>query len=108
MPLFVKHAVDGITSQSVRLLNFSIGLGFTLFAASVAWALFLIVNYFRIGAAPGYTSTMVMLLLSTGLILMSIGIASIYIGKIFEQVKQRPQYFIDETLNMNDEWTQET
>jgi hypothetical protein len=30
---------------------------------------------------------------------MSIGVAGIYIGKIFEQVKNRPLYFIDERIN---------
>jgi polyisoprenyl-phosphate glycosyltransferase len=97
-----KHALDGITSQSVRLLNASIGLGLSLFVASLAWAFYLVVNYFRVGALPGYTSTMAMLLLSTGLILMSVGILGIYIGRIFEQVKQRPLYFVDETANLDD------
>jgi dolichol-phosphate mannosyltransferase len=31
---------------------------------------------------------------------MSIGIAGIYIGKIFEQTKERPLYIIDEKLNL--------
>jgi dolichol-phosphate mannosyltransferase len=42
---------------------------------------------------------MAVILLSTGLILMSIGIAGIYIGKIFEQVKGRPLYFIETRVN---------
>jgi len=37
--------------------------------------------------------------LSTGIILISIGITGIYIGNIFQQVKGRPLYFIDEKLN---------
>jgi dolichol-phosphate mannosyltransferase len=42
---------------------------------------------------------MAVILLSTGLILMSIGVVGIYIGKIFEQVKERPLYLVDEKIN---------
>ena len=97
----LKHAINGITSQSDKLLLLSVFLGFTIFLLSVSWATFLLVQYFRIGAKPGYTSMMVMLLFATGIILISIGILGIYIGKIFEQVKERPLYFIDTKINFN-------
>ncbi|MFN4253715.1 MAG: glycosyltransferase family 2 protein [Saprospiraceae bacterium] len=95
----ISHAIDGITSQSDKLLHLSVRLGFLFCVASFVWASVLIVQYFVRGSLPGYTSLMVMLLLSTGLILSAIGIAGIYIGKIFEQVKQRPLYFIDKKVN---------
>ncbi len=96
----IRHAINGIVSQSDKLLRLSIGTGFALFFFSVLWAAYLVIQYYIRGSQPGYTSIMAMLLLSTGLILMSIGIAGIYIGKIFEQVKQRPLYFIDKTINL--------
>ena len=43
----------------------------------------------------------VLIIFSTGLILMSLGIVGIYIEKIFEQTKDRPLYLIDETINLN-------
>ena len=43
---------------------------------------------------------MVFMQLSTGLILMSVGIMGVYIGKIFEQVKEKPLYIIDEKINL--------
>jgi dolichol-phosphate mannosyltransferase len=95
----VKHAIDGITSQSEKLLRISIKIGFSIFVIAILWAIALVVLYFKQGAQPGYTSLMVMILLSTGLILMSIGIAGIYIGKIFEQAKGRPLYVIDRKVN---------
>lgn len=96
----INHAVDGITSQSVRLLKLSIGIGFFFVFLSLLGVVYLVINYITRGALQGYTSLMVMLLLSTGLILMSIGIMGIYIGKIFEQVKNRPLYLVDKTINM--------
>jgi dolichol-phosphate mannosyltransferase len=96
----LKLAMNGIVSQSDKLLRISISIGFTLFIISFIWTIYLVVLYFTGNPPPGYTSMMVMLLLSTGLILMSIGVAGIYIGKIFEQVKGRPLYFIDEKINI--------
>jgi polyisoprenyl-phosphate glycosyltransferase len=98
-----RHAIDGITSQSVRLLHFSVAFGFVLSFLSGLWAAYLFVQYFVHGAVPGYTSIMMMLSLATGLILTSIGIVGTYIGKIFEQVKGRPLYFIDETVNLDEQ-----
>jgi dolichol-phosphate mannosyltransferase len=44
----------------------------------------------------GWSSLMAVILFSTGIILVIVGIAGIYIGKIFNQVKNRPLYIIDE------------
>jgi polyisoprenyl-phosphate glycosyltransferase len=98
----VAHAINGITSQSDKLLRISITVGFSCFALSILWVFTLLILYFTHGLVPGYTSLMAVILLSTGLILMSIGIAGIYIGKIFEQVKERPLYFIDTKVNFPD------
>jgi polyisoprenyl-phosphate glycosyltransferase len=95
----VSHAISGITSQSVRLLHFSIILGFCFFALSMIGAVYLIVSYVLQGAFPGYTSLMIVILLSTGLILISIGVMGIYVGKIFEQSKGRPLYIVDKKIN---------
>lgn len=96
----IKHSVVGITSQSVRLLRMSVKLGFGMVLIAVLWTAWIVVSYFARGAAPGYTSLMALVLLSTGLILSSIGIAGIYIGNIFEQVKNRPLYIVDKRVNL--------
>jgi len=95
----VAHAINGITSQSDKLLRISIGTGFFFFILSLLWVMVLVILYFTRGLVPGYTSLMAVILLSTGLILISIGVAGIYIGKIFEQTKNRPLYFIDKRIN---------
>ena len=45
----------------------------------------------------GWTSLIVSLFLATGLFIFTLGIVGIYVGKIFDQVKKRPLYVIDET-----------
>ena len=96
----IKHAINGITSQSDKLLRLSVSLGFILFSLSLVWVVYLVIAYFIHGSQPGYTSLASLILLSTGLILMSLGIVGIYIGKIFEQVKGRPLYIVDEKINL--------
>ncbi len=95
----INHAIDGITFNSTKLLRISIGIGFGMCAIAFFWALYLVFLYIFRTIPEGYTSLMVMLLLSTGIILISIGITGIYIGNIFQQVKGRPLYFIDKKLN---------
>ncbi len=95
----LNHAIDGITFNSTKLLRISIGIGFAMCTAAFFWASYLVYLYIFRNIPEGYTSLMVMLLLSTGIILISIGITGIYIGNIFQQVKGRPLYFIDKRLN---------
>ncbi|NBP06728.1 MAG: glycosyltransferase, partial [Bacteroidetes bacterium] len=45
----------------------------------------------------GWPSIVVLILFTTGIILFMLGITGIYIGKIFDQVKERPLYIIQES-----------
>jgi glycosyltransferase involved in cell wall biosynthesis len=97
----INHAIDGITSQTDKLLRISVTIGFIMFLVSFLGAIILLLHYLISGVATqGYTSLMEMLLASTGLILMSLGITGIYIGKIFDQVKGRPLYLVEKRVNM--------
>jgi len=95
----IRHAIDGITSQSTRLLRISIAIGLLFFCAAILAAILLIVLYFTQGLREGWTSVMVLILLSTGMIMMSLGIIGIYLGKAFEQVKGRPLYIVETRVN---------
>ncbi|MCS7085677.1 MAG: glycosyltransferase family 2 protein [Bacteroidia bacterium] len=99
----LNHAIDGVVSQSNRLLYLSVYIGLGIFALSFLFIILLIVLYFMKGFLSGWTSIMVMLLLSIGLIMLIFGIHGLYIGKIFDQVKQRPLYIVEEKLNYHDE-----
>jgi dolichol-phosphate mannosyltransferase len=91
-----RHAVDGIVSHSDRLLYLSVAVGFSFLCISLLGIVYLVVAYMESGFRAGWTSTIVLILLCTSMILLSIGTAGIYIGKIFEQVKQRPLYLVDQ------------
>lgn len=96
----LKHALDGIVSQSNRLLNLSVGLGLALVVFSLLFLVALVVGSAFYTYEIGWPSTIGAISLSTGLIMFTLGIHGIYIGKIFDQVKERPIYIIDEKQNL--------
>jgi polyisoprenyl-phosphate glycosyltransferase len=99
----VAHAINGIASQSNRLLHLAIGVGLAFFALSIFATAGLIVAWYFRGFLQGWTSVMVMILMSTGCILLCLGIVGLYIGKIFDQVRGRPLYLVDRTVNLGAE-----
>ena len=92
-------ALQGITSHSTKLLKLSIYVGFFIAFFAFLVGITIIILYFAIGFYPGWPSLFVTIAFATGLILMSNGIIGIYIGKMFEQSKDRPLYIIEEKLN---------
>ncbi|MEO6694238.1 MAG: glycosyltransferase family 2 protein [Ignavibacteria bacterium] len=94
-------AIQGWTSYSDKLLRLSIYSGLLISIATLAAGIYIVVSYFLKSFQPGWPSIIVAILFSTGLILMSIGITGIYIGKIFEQTKARPLYIVDKKINID-------
>jgi len=95
----VRHALDGVFFQTTTLLRWIVYTGLALALLGFGLALELVIAYV-FGAEPpsGYTSVSVLILLSTGFILTSLGVTGLYLGKVFEQVKARPLYIIDERI----------
>lgn len=98
----IRHAINGIVSQSNKLLTLSIFAGLLFCCASFLGIIGLLFLYFSHGFKEGWTSVIILLLFSTGLLMMSLGIVGLYIGKVFDQVKNRPLFFVDRVLNISD------
>ncbi len=92
----LRLALDGIFAFSVLPLRAITGLGLLTTLAGVLYGVFWLAAYFsgRIGEA-GWTSLVVLVLVFGGAQLLSIGILSEYVGRIYEEVKRRPRYVID-------------
>ncbi len=94
-----RYAIDGIVAFTTAPLRFATYCGF--FFASLA---FLYIVYYFIRAiilriydqVPGYPSLLCFMLFIGGLILMALGLLGEYIGRIFIEVKRRPQYVVSE------------
>ncbi|MBV9310913.1 MAG: glycosyltransferase family 2 protein, partial [Solirubrobacterales bacterium] len=92
-----KVAVDGVFFRTTVLLRVVVASGFLIAGAGVVLAIFQVIDYFaeKQKSVPGYTSLAVLLLVLAGFIIVSIGVVGLYVGRIFEQVKERPLFLID-------------
>lgn len=98
MRALIRFAVDGLFFQSTTLLRWSTYIGFFASFAGVVLATFFFVRYFLGSTYPGWTSLTVLVLLIGGLTITTVGVAGLYIGKIFTQVKDRPLYVVDDVV----------
>lgn len=96
----LNHAIDGITSQSDKLLRITILFGLILSSVASLIGIYIIIRSFINPFQAGWASLVVLILFTSGLIITSIGVSAIYIGKIFEQTKQRPLFLIDKQINL--------
>jgi dolichol-phosphate mannosyltransferase len=93
----VRVALDGMFFRSTVLLRLVVLVGFLVALVGIVLAAFEVVDYFLEPSktVPGYTSLAVLLLVLAGFIICSVGVVGLYVGRIFEQVKDRPLYLID-------------
>jgi glycosyltransferase involved in cell wall biosynthesis len=104
LPRMMALATAAILSFSTKPLHMSIFLGLGFAAASLLLVLFTVVEFFRDNAIPsGWTTIVTLLLLFSGVQLIVMGILGAYIGGIYEEVKGRPHYIVDEMINLRDE-----
>jgi len=59
-------------------------------------------------AYPGWTSLVVLMLLIGGLITISTGVTGLYIGRVFNEARERPLFVIDEALGWEDAQAEES
>lgn len=93
----LKFALTGITSSSAKPLYFSIYLGLFFAAIAFLYGIYAIyISIFTNDAVHGWTSLIASILFIGGLQLIMMGIVGVYLGKLFTQSKNRPNYIIDE------------
>lgn len=94
-----KLAISGITSFSVKPLYFAVYLGFLFSFLSVLYVPYVILAFIRGTEISGWASLIMTIVFFGGLNLIILGIIGIYIGKIFKQTKNRPDYIVSEFSN---------
>jgi glycosyltransferase involved in cell wall biosynthesis len=93
----VNLALDGITSFTTAPLRISTYVGALVSFATFVYLVFLVVRTIFFGTdLAGYPSMMAVILFLGGVQLLSLGIIGEYIGRIFNETKQRPLYLIEE------------
>jgi glycosyltransferase involved in cell wall biosynthesis len=93
----VNLAIDGITSFTTAPLRVSSVLGIFVSLAAFIYILYLVIRpLFGVSTGEGYSSIMAVVLFLGGVQLLSLGVIGEYIGRIFNESKNRPLYFIEE------------
>lgn len=93
----VNFAVQGITAFSVRPLYMATGLGLFFSLLATLYIPYILISYFSGHVVSGWTSILATIVFFGGVQLMVLGIIGMYLGKLFMQSKQRPNYIIRST-----------
>lgn len=97
----ISFAWKGITSFSTFPMRLMFVAGIFIFILSIflsAWALWLVASA---KSLPGWASTVIPIFILGGLQMIGIGLLGEYIGKIYQEVKRRPRYIIEEETSLN-------
>ncbi len=98
----ITLALDIAMAYSDKPLKLTVKLGIGISFLSVLYTLYNIVLYnMGIIKLSGYTSLIVSIWFLSGLTIFTLGILGLYLGKVFEGIKDRPLYIIDKTTNSN-------
>lgn len=96
----LRFAMDGILSFSLKPLRFAIALGLLaslLAFIGIVYALF--VRLMTHEWVDGWAGIFIAVLFTGGVQLVTVGILGEYVGRIYNEVKRRPLYLVDEVVN---------
>lgn len=96
----LRLAINTILTFSDKPLRLAVKFGVLLSLFSVVSAMVLVIMYF-LGdyRTDGWASLALLLSFFSGAIISVLGMVGLYVGRIFESVKQRPTYIVNETIN---------
>ena len=93
----IAAALEICMAYSDKPLRLAVGIGLAISAASLLLGIwFIILEVAGIVLVPGWASIIVSIYLVAGLLMASIGLLGYYVGRIFDEVKKRPLYLVEE------------
>jgi len=95
-------ALDAMLAFSDRPLKLIVKFGAYISLLAILYAIITFIRYCT-GSIQvmGYTSLIISIWLLSGIIILILGIIGLYIGKTYEKVKDRPQYIVKTSVNLN-------
>lgn len=99
----LRLGLQGITSFSIRPLYSAtyLGIGFSVLSI-LTYVPYILISFYSGNAVSGWSSVLATVVFLGGLQLMILGIIGIYLGKLFMQSKNRPNYIVGETNIKNE------
>ena len=96
----LAFALDGITSFSIKPIRFVTMTGFIIFLGSILVILYSFIRKILGFTVGGWAFLACSIWLLGGIELLGLGVVGEYIGKIYNEAKQRPRYIISDILNV--------
>lgn len=94
-------ALDAMIAFSQKPLKLTVVSGFIITFLSAVLGIIFLIRWLLVGIPiVGWTSIVLSIWFLGGFIIMTLGVLGLYIGKIFEETKNRPHYVIDYTVNI--------
>ncbi len=91
-----KYALRNLISFSNAPLQIVTVIGILFLLVGAVWGVDAVVSFFQGRSVGGYPSLVLLIIIATGGIMVSLGIIGAYIAKIYDEIKNRPQYIIRE------------
>jgi polyisoprenyl-phosphate glycosyltransferase len=99
----IKIGLNGLISFSSRPLSLMSVMGALLAALSfLLGAFYLIQKLVGVSLSPGLTTTVLLVTFLAGVQLLGLGLIGEYVGRIYDEVKQRPLYIVDRKVNFRE------
>ncbi len=93
-------ALVGITSFSQKPLRLISRMGFIVSLLAFLYGLYIVIETLLFGSdVAGWATVAAGIMFSTGIQLVCIGVIGEYVGRLYEEVKQRPLYLVNETIS---------
>lgn len=99
LPKMLTLGFDGITSFSVRPMYLIMILGAVFLVIALAMAIWVVISLINGSTVRGWSSLMLSIWFVGGIILLSVGLVGLYVGKVFIETKHRPRYHINHLLS---------
>jgi dolichol-phosphate mannosyltransferase len=94
----IKYAINNITSFSTAPMQLVTILGMVMLLVSLVMGGMALVQKIIGEALGGFTTVILLLLFSSSIVMISLGVIGYYIAKIYDEIKDRPQFIISEKI----------
>jgi glycosyltransferase involved in cell wall biosynthesis len=109
MRSLIRLALTGVTAFTNFPLRLWSAVGAAIAVCSIAGGVWIVIEHYTVGSdnVPGWATLAVSAMFFSGVQLLSIGILGEYVGRIFDEVKQRPVYLVRHDSGEGQDWSRE-
>jgi len=94
----IKYGLRNIVSFTYLPLYFIMWIGGGMLIFSLFMGVDSIISFLQGNSTAGYPSLILLIVTTSGCIILCLGIIGVYIAKIYDEIKQRPQYIINQKI----------